>query len=175
MYSYRLRQRYSKKKFPVDIIQRYTFKVNTCRLTLNTFFFTVDESKLTCFTCKYQRKCVPLTTKLIWSASIKNKIKLLKNYRGWTIQRIKSLLQGWTNNIGSYLAQQSFEISITKCWHIHYMARYYRSVIFSTTKFLKLEIARFLEPVKFTHLYMNVSRQVGYNVKGIVEYLNLSI
>lgn len=60
-----LTQRYSKKKFPVDIIQRYTFKVNTCRLTLNTFFFTVDESKLTCFTCKYQRKCVPLTTKLI--------------------------------------------------------------------------------------------------------------
>lgn len=130
--------------------------VNTGRLTLKT---SLPWMKVHLHVSRVnQRKCVPWTTKLIWSSSIKKKIKLFKDLY-WdersTISNVYS--KGWTNNIDSYQVQ-SFEISPPNfdtfiIWLDNICGWSLDNEI------SKLKIAQCLEPVKFTHLYMNVSRQ----------------
>lgn len=65
IYLYCLRQRFSKKNFPVDIVQCpfHVQRVNTGRLTLKT---SLPWMKVHLHVSRVnQRKCVPWTTKLI--------------------------------------------------------------------------------------------------------------
>lgn len=82
IYLYCLRQRFSKKKlscryYPMSVS---CATVNTGRLTLKT---SLPWMKVHLHVSRVnQRKCVPWTTKLIWSSSIKKKISFFKIYTG---------------------------------------------------------------------------------------------